>query len=218
MNLLDPLEESGFLVITLRIVNRNMKTKNLAIIFILFLLIMSAGGLVIFLTKEKNQPVLSEQSGRIAEPAKPATDKPVQATAAELKIKNKKITKEPIKNSPLNSKPKETIQSEIAKGPAEEKIKAVMIINDNKYEAEIKAGSSVYDLMNLLKNQNKIDFSGKNYSGLGFFIEEINGLKNNLGRKNWVYYINDKPAPVGISNYLINNNDIIKWKYEKKSF
>lgn len=192
-----------------------MKTKSLIIIFILFLLITLASGLVVFLTKEKNQSVLSEQSGMIVEQAESVVNRPIQA--AVIALKNKKIT-EPIKNSPLYTKPKEIVQPEIIKQPIEEKNKAVMLIDGLKYEAEIKPGSSVYDLMNLLKTENKINFSGKNYSGLGFFVEEINGLKNNSAGKNWLYYTNGKPAPVGISNYLINNNDIIEWKYEAKSF
>lgn len=177
-----------------------MKTKNLVIIFILFLLIALAGGLAVFLTREKNRPVVNEQFSAIAKPAQPASEELTENVEDEPEIK-------------ATSTAKQVAQEQI-----EEKIKAVMLISGVKYEAEIKPGSSVYDLMDLLKMEKKINFSGKNYLGLGFFVEEINGLKNNPSGANWLYYVNGRLAPVGISGYVINNNDIIEWKYEKKSF
>lgn len=192
-----------------------MKMKSLAVIFIIFLLVTLASGLTVFLTKEKSQPLLNQQANRITEPVAVVVNEPAQRSASSTK--DKEIAK-PAKNSLLNAKPQETVKPEAVKPPLEEKIKAIMLIDSDKYEVNIKPGSSVYDLMNLLKAENKIDFSGKNYSGLGFFVESINGLKNNPTGENWVYYINGRPAPVGVSNHLIKNNDIIEWTYEKKSF
>ncbi len=174
-----------------------MKTKNLVIIFILFLLITLASGLVVFLTQEKSQPVLSEQAIVAKKQAESVADKPIETTLTA---------------------PKKVEAPETVNNPAEEKIKVVMSINGVKYEAEVKAGGSVYDLMNLLKTENKINFFGKNYSDLGFFVEEIENIKNNPAGANWIYYVNGQPAPVGVSYYLIKANDIIEWKYEAKSF
>jgi hypothetical protein len=177
-----------------------MKTKYLVIIFILFLLIALASGLVVFLTEEKGEPVLSEQISVVEKQVKPA---PKESARSALN--------EPAKVVPA-------IPKEAVNASAEEKIKATIIIGGAKYEAEIKAGSSVYDLMNLLKIKNKIKFSGKNYQELGFFVEEINGLKNNPAGENWLYYVNGQPVQVGVSNYKIKNGDTIEWKYEAKSF
>ncbi|MDD4271200.1 MAG: DUF4430 domain-containing protein [Patescibacteria group bacterium] len=172
-----------------------MKTKNLIIIFILFLLIALASGLAVFLTQEKNErPVVAEKQSE-----------PVEANAIAPE-KNK------IPPAPFNK------GGEKAETPVEEKIKAVMIISGTKYETKIKAGGSAYELMEVLKQENKINFAGKNYSGLGFFVEEINGLKNNPAGENWLYYVNGQLSPVGISNYKLKNGDVIEWKYEKKSF
>lgn len=184
-----------------------MKTKNLVIIFILFLLIAMGSGLAVYLTKEKNQPVVNERPSTIEKQAESLFNEPNKAADIIATSAKEKIIQ-----------PKKTGQPQIVSAPAEEKIKAVMIIGGVKYEVEIKADSSVYDFMNLLKAENKINFSGKNYSELGFFIEEINGLKNNPVGENWFYYVNGRPAQVGISNYLIKADDIIEWKYEKKSF
>jgi hypothetical protein len=95
----------------------------------------------------------------------------------------------------------------------------VLFIGDKKYEIKMKEGSTVYDLMAGLKERGDFDFKGVGSSGLGFFVEEINGIKNNPGNNTyWLYYINDKPASVGISNYKLMPGDIITWKYEKPEF
>jgi hypothetical protein len=58
-------------------------------------------------------------------------------------------------------------------------------------------------------------FSTKNYPGMGQFVEEINGIKNDFKQnKYWIYYINNKSAIAGISQYIIQQGDIIEWKYE----
>jgi len=171
-----------------------MKTKLIILFFVV-----TIGVLVLFLNQEKNLlEVNIENQSNMEEGSKPVNE---QAVEPQKIIESQSAT---------TTKP--------AKTETEEKIKATMLIDGVKHETEIKAGSSVYDLMNLLKSQNKINFSGKNYSGLGFFVEEINSLKNNPAGKNWLYYVNGKPAQVGISYYLIKANDIIEWKYEKKSF
>lgn len=73
--------------------------------------------------------------------------------------------------------------------------------------------STVYEMMGGLRREEKINFSEKTYAGMGKFIEEINGTKN-TGSKNWIYYVNDKKAMVGVSNYKINPGDVVSWKYE----
>ena len=58
-----------------------------------------------------------------------------------------------------------------------------------------------------------IDIKGANFSGLGFFVESINGIKEGNGYS-WIYYINGKKATVGVSTYRLQNGDLIEWKYE----
>lgn len=186
-----------------------MKTKNLVIIFILFLLITLASASAVFLTEDKSDPAANEQVNVVEKQAKPASAEMVAAATStkEKIVQPEKIAELKKTEAPINDN-----------NQAEEKIKAAMIISGVKYETAVKPGSSVYDLMNLLKAENKINFSGKDYASLGFFVEEINGLKNNPAGKNWLYYVNGRPAPVGVSYYLIKANDIIEWKYENKSF
>lgn len=89
---------------------------------------------------------------------------------------------------------------------------ATLLINDKKYESVIENKTNIYHFMNQLRNEEKIDFKEKTYSGMGKFINEINGIKNK--DKNWIYYVNGKKATIGISNYKINPGDVVSWKYE----
>ena len=89
---------------------------------------------------------------------------------------------------------------------------ATLFVNDAKYESKISDQISIYNFMNQLQNEGKITFKEKYYSGMGEFIEEINGIKN--GDKNWIYYVNNRKAEIGISNYKIKTGDVVSWKYE----
>lgn len=91
--------------------------------------------------------------------------------------------------------------------------KAILEIDDIKYESEISSPISVSDFMEKLKSEGKINFKEKNYAGMGKFINEINGIKNS-GEKNWIYYVNGQKANIGVSNYKINPGDVVSWKYE----
>lgn len=92
-------------------------------------------------------------------------------------------------------------------------IEATLEVNDIAYESEIKDKTTIYDFMSKLRDEGKINFTEKNYIGIGKFIETINGTTGNT-EKNWIYYVNGKKAEMGVSDYKINNGDIISWKYE----
>lgn len=47
-----------------------------------------------------------------------------------------------------------------------------------------------------------------------FFIEAINGIENGKDAMYWQYYVNDKFADVGCSNYFLNDNDVVEWIFE----
>ena len=89
-------------------------------------------------------------------------------------------------------------------------------IPDAKYEVLVPQGSTVYDLMDKASKEYGFSFSGKNFPGIGFFIEEIKGVRQDT-RKGlyWVYSINGKKAEVGVSNYILKPHDVITWNYEK---
>ena len=90
-------------------------------------------------------------------------------------------------------------------------------INGIKYTDSITQNESVYNFMEALQNKGKISFKTTTYTGMGKFVEEINGLKSN-GEKYWIYYVNNKKANIGVSNYKLSPGDIIAWKYENNTY
>jgi hypothetical protein len=89
-----------------------------------------------------------------------------------------------------------------------------IVVLDKTYKVEIENDQTLYSVLkNLEEKDNNFSFNGKSYPSLGFFVDEINGVKNKLGSY-WIYYINDKQASVGISEYKLKNGDIISWKLE----
>ncbi|MDD5145376.1 MAG: DUF4430 domain-containing protein [Candidatus Pacebacteria bacterium] len=126
------------------------------------------------------------------------------------------VPEENIKTSEATSTMSETVAGVKTEATGEPHI---LYVGEKKYEISVPEKSTVYELMDLLSAKNEISFAGKNSLGLGFFVEEINGIKNNPGENTyWIYYINDKAAQVGISNYILKPNDAINWKYEKPQF
>ena len=97
----------------------------------------------------------------------------------------------------------------------EKQIEATLNVLDKTYKTNVKEGATVYDSMNNIQSvkENNFSFSGKEYSGLGYFVDEINGIKGIPG-KYWIYYINNKEASVSISKYILKSGDIISWKQE----
>lgn len=91
-------------------------------------------------------------------------------------------------------------------------------VNGEEYNFKFTPSTTLYQLMqNLSASSIKpFSFTTKEYAGMGHFVEEINGLKNNpQENKYWIYYINGESAKIGISNYFINKGDLIEWKYDK---
>lgn len=94
---------------------------------------------------------------------------------------------------------------------------ATLEIGGASYEGEIQSGEKVYDFMDRLRDEGKINFKERTYIGMGKFIEEINGIRGD-GERYWIYYVNGKKATIGVSNYKINPGDVVSWKYEKEIY
>lgn len=100
-----------------------------------------------------------------------------------------------------------------------EDFKVKLEVGDKKYEAKIKPNSTAYDLMKNLQATQGLKFSAKEYAGMGALVEEINGVKNDIkANKFWIFYINGESSPVGVSSYVLKNNDVINWKFEAYKF
>jgi len=89
------------------------------------------------------------------------------------------------------------------------------IVGDKKYSAAILPGQSVYEAMQILSSTTSFTFKAKYYPSLGYFIDEINGVKNTDGFY-WTLYVNDTYSTVGAAQVILKDGDKVEWKYEKK--
>ncbi len=88
-------------------------------------------------------------------------------------------------------------------------------IQEETYEYPFEENRSVYNLMIILQSEQNLSFEAKDYGEMGFLIEEINGISNGAEEDSyWIYYVNDKQANVGISQYILEPDDAITWKYK----
>lgn len=120
---------------------------------------------------------------------------------------------------PQNTVEKQKDTAEPTTEDTENKTCATFEIQNNKNAVCLSGAPTAYDAMQKLILDKKITAQMKEFPGLGFFVEEINGIKNNpQTNEYWIYYINGASAQIGISQYKIKNNDLITWKYEKSQF
>ena len=94
-------------------------------------------------------------------------------------------------------------------------ISVTLKTEETSYEVTIPQGSSVYDIMEAAQEQG-FSFEGREFSGIGFFVDEVEGKRQNpKDRMYWIYYVNGKKAQVGVSLYIIEDNDVITFRYEE---
>lgn len=148
-----------------------------------------------------------------------------ESLPANTNEKKTESIEQPIQNEPgdttLPNTQIKTLPETFSEVSEEEEIliDATFIAPGISYKARITENSNVYDLMNILRDVGIVSFTTKEFGGnLGLFVEQINGIKNGTDNKFWIYYINGEEAKTGISNYTLNNNDVIEWKYEESTF
>ena len=87
-------------------------------------------------------------------------------------------------------------------------------VNGKSQILNFTAGDTLEKVIKDSVSKNLLNVKGTNFSGLGFFVDEINGVKAGNGYS-WIYYINGVKATVGVSTYKLQKGDLIEWKYEK---
>ena len=75
----------------------------------------------------------------------------------------------------------------------------------------IHTGDTLYDAMVRAQHAGMLTFSGKEYSGLGFFVTSVGSLTQ-AGGKYPMYFVNGVEASVGVSTYVPKSGDTIIWK------
>lgn len=76
---------------------------------------------------------------------------------------------------------------------------------------------TVLDVMNKAVEAGSFSYRGRTYPGIGLFVEEIGGLKNEKGMF-WILYINGETSDRGVSSARVVPGDMITWQYEKSIF
>lgn len=119
---------------------------------------------------------------------------------------------EPRTRIPIQEKEK---RENLPTSPDIKNIKVSLNVLDKTYTINIEDEATVYNMMKNLQSikENNFSFKAKEYSGLGYFIDEINGIKGAPG-KYWIYYVNNIEASVGVSKYILEDGDSILWKQE----
>lgn len=79
----------------------------------------------------------------------------------------------------------------------------------------LSSQASVFDLLKKITDENQLELKYQDYAGgMGVLIESINNIKNDhSANKYWQYWVNNKFATIGASNYQLKNHDVVEWKY-----
>ncbi|KKU26136.1 MAG: hypothetical protein UX39_C0012G0013 [Candidatus Magasanikbacteria bacterium GW2011_GWA2_46_17] len=93
---------------------------------------------------------------------------------------------------------------------------ATLIVGKEMYVDTVQEGATVYDMMRRARELSSLKFKTKKAAGMDAFVEEINGVANDV-KKNmyWVYYVNGQSAQAGISAQTVKPDDKVEWKYKK---
>ncbi len=87
-------------------------------------------------------------------------------------------------------------------------------INNQSYPIALTEALTGLEAMQSLAAAGTLQFTGRDYPGLGFFVDSIDGIANEGGMY-WVFYVNAKSATTGIASVGLSPGDTIEWKYEK---
>ena len=101
--------------------------------------------------------------------------------------------------------------------PPEERIPSAQA---NSFTFTATDTSTVLHAMNTLAAEGPFTFSGREYPSLGFFVDSINGLPAQAGRKNaggsyWFLYVNDESSNTGASQTTLKAGDTVEWRYQQ---
>ena len=91
---------------------------------------------------------------------------------------------------------------------------ATLKVGDTAYPIDVSPNDTLIEAMRALAAASTFTFTGRDYPGLGFFVDSINGKKNADGMY-WILYVNGIVAPTGVSATVVHAGDTIEWKYEK---
>jgi len=91
----------------------------------------------------------------------------------------------------------------------------VPVVQKQSYTIPVLSETTVFQTMEAYAETNvEFTFSVREFSGLGFFIEDIGGLKNRDGYY-WTLFINNTLSEKGVSTAKVSPGDIVELRYQK---
>lgn len=185
--------------------------------FVLVFIAITAAAYVLLPEQTKNNSLSLQSHAPSIAPEKNITTNTIISQTKNTADKN--TPPAPINNNPTNSSTTSITATSTDQSAEINLLSITFKINEQTYSLNLPAHSTAYDAMQKLIKDKKITAQMKEFSGMGYFVEEINGIKNNNQTgEYWIYYINGQSAQIGISSYLLKPNDLITWKYEKSKF
>jgi hypothetical protein len=85
------------------------------------------------------------------------------------------------------------------------------------YTLDVMEMGTVLEVMDKAVAEGVFSYRGRTYPGIGVFVEEVGGLKNEKGMY-WILYINGETSDRGVSSARVVPGDVITWNYEKSIF
>jgi hypothetical protein len=87
------------------------------------------------------------------------------------------------------------------------------VVGAVRYPASSAFGTTVHEVMDVLAAESTFTFGGREFSGIGFFLEEIDGVRPPRG-KYWMLYVNGTLAPLGVSQLTMSPGDVFEFVIE----
>ncbi len=86
-------------------------------------------------------------------------------------------------------------------------------IGSATYAVPFIDGGTALDAMRTAQHRGFM-FAGRDYPGIGFFVESIQG-KENADNYYWILYLNGATSTLGASSLKLHASDVVEWRYEK---
>jgi hypothetical protein len=111
-----------------------------------------------------------------------------------------------MQNPAKNSNPQEAQTAQTEQQGQEER---VQLVPGSSIQYQGVDGKNAVEL---LKLNHRV--TTKEFSGMGEYVVGINGVESDSANNFWSFYVNGQQSPVGASQYITKNGDILEWKLE----
>ncbi|MAF14272.1 MAG: hypothetical protein CMI53_05300 [Parcubacteria group bacterium] len=84
----------------------------------------------------------------------------------------------------------------------------------------LSKNATMLELLEKVTTDNDLEFRITDYGGgLGALIESINNYSSDArNNRYWHFWVNNVYSDIGASNYILENSDVVEWKYTLNQF